>query len=169
MSPTGRNRDEVREGEVATMASHEELEAQVDSCPLPLQDIIADFRSVAPRERLEYLLEYAMDLPELPQRLQEDLDAMEQVHECQSPVFLHTEYSDGQVGFFIDVPVESPTVRGYAAILQKGFQHASPEQVLAVPDDIYTLLGLQEAISPLRLRGLHALMGHMKRQVQALV
>lgn len=152
------------------MPANEEMSDKVSRCPAPLQEIIEDFRSVAPRERLEYLLEYSMDLPDLPQQLQEDRDSLEQVHECQTPVFLHTEYVvDGHVRFLIDVPEESPTVRGYAAILQQGFQDSAPEQVLAAPDDIYILLGLQEAISLLRLRGLHALMVYMKRQVQRLL
>lgn len=144
-------------------------DAKVMQCPAPLQEIIEDFQSVAPRERLEYLLEYAMELPDMPQQLQEHRDSLEQVHECQTPVFLHTEYASGRVRFFIDVPEESPTVRGYAAILQQGFRNATPQQVLEAPDDVYRLLGLQEAISPLRLRGLHALMGHMKRQVHRLL
>ncbi len=44
----------------------------------------------------------------------------------------------------------------------------TPEQVLAMPDDIYMLMGLHEAITPQRLRGLHAMVGYMKRQVVAL-
>lgn len=137
--------------------------------PSALQVIIEDFQSVGPRERLEYLLEYAGDLPELPPELQENRDSLEQVHECQSPVFLHTAVENGHVQFLFDVPDEAPTVRGYAALLQEGFLDATPEEVLSAPDDIYRLLGLHEAISPLRLRGLHSLMVYMKRQVRNLV
>jgi cysteine desulfuration protein SufE len=151
------------------MPTNEELTKRVDLCPASLQAIIEDFRSVTPRERLEFLLEYSLDLPEMPQDVQEDRDSLEQVHECQTPVFLHTEYENGRVRFLFDVPQESPTVRGYAAILQQGFRDSVPNQVLTAPEDIYILLGLQEAISPLRLRGLHALMVYMKRQVKRLV
>ena len=75
---------------------------------------------------------------------------------------------DGRVHFFFDVPRESPTVRGYAAILAAGLNGTTPEEVLETPDDVYILLGLHEAITPQRLRGLHALMGYMKRQVRKL-
>jgi cysteine desulfuration protein SufE len=92
---------------------------------------------------------------------------MEQVHECQTPVFLHTEVNDGKVAFFLDIPRESPTVRGYASILVDGLDGATPEEVLATPEEYYLMLGLQEAITPQRLRGLHALLVYMKRQVQA--
>ncbi len=142
---------------------------KVELCPAPLQTIITEFQAATPRERLEYLLEYALELPDLPERLQEKRDEMEQVHECQTPVFLHTELNNGQVQFFFDIPQESPTVRGYASILSEGLNQASAAQVLAIPNDVYNLLGLHEAITPQRLRGLHALLVYMKRQVQKLV
>ena len=141
---------------------------EIERCPPRLQEIIAEFQEAEPRERLEYLLEYAMELPDLPARLEEKRDQMEQVHECQAAVFLHTELNNGQVEFFFDIPRESPTVRGYAGILVEGLAEATPAQVLATPSDMYNLLGLQAAITPQRLRGLHALMQYMKRQVQKL-
>lgn len=144
-------------------------EEKIEACPAPLQEVIYEFRDVEPRERLEYLLEYAMDLPALPDRLQAKRDQMEQVHECQTPVFLHTELNDGKVEFFVDIPPEAPTVRGYAAILQEGLHNASPAEVFATPEDVYMLLGLHEAITPQRLRGLHFLMVYMKKQVKALI
>jgi cysteine desulfuration protein SufE len=143
-------------------------EEKIEQCPPRLQEIIIEFREADPRERLDYLLEYAMDLPDLPEHLQHHRDELEQVHECQTPVFLHTEAVNSHIEFFLDIPKESPTVRGYASILVNGFDHASAQQVLATPDDVYYLLGLQEVITPQRLRGLHALLAHMKRQVQNL-
>lgn len=143
-------------------------ETKIAQCPPQLQAIIAEFQEAAPRERLEYMVEYAMELPDLPTRLAAKRNSMEQVHECQSPVFLHTELNNGQVEFFFDIPREAPTVRGYAGILLEGLVGATPAQVLATPDDVYNLLGLQEAITPQRLRGLHALMQYMKRQVKNL-
>jgi cysteine desulfuration protein SufE len=148
------------------------LEEKLELLPPRLREIAEEFQDAEPRERLELLLEYALDMPELPQRLREACDAMEQIHECQTPVFLHTELEgDGaepSVRFYIDVPPESPTVRGYASILLDGLEGATPAQVLQLPDDVYMLLGLHEAISPQRLRGLHALVAYMKRQVRKL-
>jgi cysteine desulfuration protein SufE len=149
------------------------FEEKVGACPPPLQTIIEEFQEATPRERLDYLLEYGNDLPDLPARLHDARDAMEQVHECQSPVFLHTELEAAEgdaarVHFFIDIPREAPTVRGYASALLSGLQGATPAQVLATPEDVYMLMGLHEAITPQRLRGLHALMVYMKRQVRKL-
>lgn len=151
-----------------------ELAARIAQLPDSLRTIVDEFRAVTPRERLELLLEFAMDLPDLPAHLAARRDQMEQVHECQTPVFLHTELTPtgagaAQVHFHLDIPRESPTVRGYAAILAEGLDNAAPEAVLGTPEDVYNLLGLQEAITPQRLRGLHALMVTMKRQVRSLL
>jgi cysteine desulfuration protein SufE len=150
------------------MSSDNELEAKIEHCPPKLQAIIEDFREATPRDRLDYLLEFAMSLPDLPARLIGHREQMEQVHECQTPVFLHTELNNGHVAFYFDIPQESPTVRGYASILVEGFAAATPAEVLATPDDVYMLLGLQEVITPQRVRGLHALLAYMKRQVKNL-
>lgn len=142
---------------------------KIGRCPLALQTIIQEFRDALPRERLELLLEYADSLPDLPTRLHEKRDNMEQIHECQSPVFLHTELDKGQVNFYLDIPREAPTVRGYASILVEGLTGVTPVELQATPEDVYMLLGLHEAITPQRLRGLHALLVYMKRQVQRLL
>lgn len=142
------------------------IQDKIELCPPALQTIIKEFRDAPPRERMEYLIEYAMSLPPLPAHLQAQRDNMEQVHECQTPVFLATEISGDAVHFFLDIPPESPTVRGYASILVEGLDGATPAAILATPDDVYMLLGLHEVITPQRVRGLHALLGYMKRQVK---
>jgi cysteine desulfuration protein SufE len=150
------------------MSDDLELKARLDRLPNGLRQIVNEFRSATPRERLELLLEYSQDLPDLPDELAEKRDQLEQVHECQTPVFLFTETDGKGIHFHLDIPQESPTVRGYAAILADGFDGTTPEAVLNSPDDVYNLLGLQEAVTPQRLRGLHALMIYMKRQVKNL-
>ncbi|MDE0143789.1 MAG: SufE family protein [Caldilineaceae bacterium] len=143
------------------------IEEKIDRTPPPLRAIIEDFRSMEPRERLESLLDFALSMPELPGFLHDARDQMEQVHECQTPIFVFTDIVEAGVHVYIDVPKESPTVRGYAAIVQEGLERASPDTVLHTPDDIHYLLGLHEAISPQRIRGLHVLMAYLKRQVTA--
>lgn len=140
-------------------------QSKIERCPPALQQIIMEFRAATPRERLDYLLEYAYDLPDLPARLTAQREQMEQVHECQSPVFLFTEVNDGVVHFYLDIPLESPTVRGYGSILVAGFTDATATAVLQTPDDVHVLLGLPEVITPQRVRGLHALLQYMKKQV----
>lgn len=138
-------------------------------CPQRLQEIIDDFREADRQDRMEYLIDYALELPELPEHLMAMRDQMEQVHECQTPVFLHTERRNGSLDFHFDIPRESPTVRGYAGVLVDGFDGATPEEVFATPDDVYVLLKLQDVVTLQRLRGLHFLLHYMKRQVKKLI
>jgi cysteine desulfuration protein SufE len=134
--------------------------------PEALQEIVNVFDDAAPDERLDMLLEYALSMPDLPEELQSARDTMEQVHECQTPVFLLATLKEGQVYYYLDVPREAPTVRGFAGILYEGLNGASPEAIAATPNDLYQRLGLHKVLSPLRLRGLTALLSRMKRQAQ---
>ena len=141
--------------------------------PAALADIVDDFAAVGPRDRLQLLLELSRELPPLPERYAAHRDAMERVDECQSPLFLAVEV-DGKsdppaVRLYFDAPPEAPTTRGFAGILAEGLEGSSPEEVLAVPDDFYVGLGLAEAVSPLRLRGMAAMLARIKRQVRAAV
>jgi cysteine desulfuration protein SufE len=142
----------------------------IDDLPATFADIVEEFRDVAPRQRLELLLEYADDLPELPERYQAHRDRLEQVHECQSPLFLAVEVlhggPDGVVHLYFDAPREAPTTRGFAGILHAGLDGLPANTVLAVPDDAPLRLGLAEAVSPLRLRGMVAMLSRIKRQVR---
>ena len=141
---------------------------QETTCPGALQGIIEEFSDALPEERLELLLEFAMELPDLPEELHHARDTMEQVHECQSPVFLHASLQDGRMVYHIDVPREAPTVRGFAGILRSGLNGATPAAVAATPTNLYQQLGLHRVISPLRLRGLTALLHRMKRNAKEL-
>jgi cysteine desulfuration protein SufE len=136
--------------------------------PEALQEIIDTFHDASPEERLDMLLEYALTMPDLPAELEKARDTMEQVHECQSPVFLLARRENGKIYYHLDVPREAPTVRGFAGILYEGLNGAEPAAILATPNDLYQRLGLHKVLSPLRLRGLTALLSRMKRNAQEL-
>ena len=132
-----------------------------------LQEIADDFVAVPDRDRLQLLLEFAQDLPPLPARYAEHRDLLEPVPECQTPLFLAVEVDeDGKVHLFFDAPQESPTTRGFAAILRAGLDGLDVTEVLETPGEFSTQLGLQDLVSPLRLRGLAAMLGRIKRQVR---
>jgi cysteine desulfuration protein SufE len=134
--------------------------------PGRLQEIVDEFADLPPELRLEALLDYSRRLPPLPPRLAGHREAMEQVPECQTPFFLASEVSDGEVvAIHFDAPPEAPTTRGFAGILSEGLNGATAEQVLAVPNGFSTALGLDRVISPLRLRGISAILARLKRQV----
>jgi cysteine desulfuration protein SufE len=135
--------------------------------PAALAQIQEDFLDLDVRDRLVLLLEFANELPELPERYAEHPDLFERVEECQSPVFIFVEVDDDRiVHLFATAPKEAPTTRGFASILAQGLTGLTVDQVLEVPDDYPSTIGLTEAVSPLRIRGMTAMLWRTKRQVR---
>lgn len=135
------------------------------SMPAALAEVVSDFKDVEGQDKLALLLEFADELPPLPADLEEA--AMEPVPECQSPLFLHVNADDrDHVRLFFSAPAEAPTTRGFAAILATGLDGLPADDILAVPDDFYTELGLAKLISPLRLRGMSAMLARIKKRLK---
>jgi cysteine desulfuration protein SufE len=141
--------------------------------PPKLAELVDDFAAVDPSQRVELLLELSRELPDLPERYAGHHELMEQVVECQSPLFLAVEVGAGaedsedvaRVRLFFDAAPQSPTTRGFAAIMHAGLDGEPVGAVLDVPEDFYADLGLAELVSPLRLRGMRAMLGRIKRQI----
>lgn len=134
--------------------------------PAALAEIREEFLELDVRTRLQLLLEFSNELPELPEHYRDHPDLLERVEECQSPVFLFVEIRDGRVHLFATAPAESPTTRGFASILVQGLDGLTTQEVLDVPADYPQSLGLAEAVSPLRVRGMTGMLGRVKRQVR---
>jgi cysteine desulfuration protein SufE len=135
------------------------------SMPAALAEVVSDFQDVQGQDKLALLLEFANELPSLPADLEEA--AMEPVPECQSPLFLHVDAADrDKVRLYFSAPPEAPTTRGFAAILAAGLDMQPVEDILAVPDDFYSDLGLAALISPLRLRGMSAMLARIKKRLR---
>jgi cysteine desulfuration protein SufE len=133
-----------------------------------LQEIADEFNDTPSQDRLQLLLELSRELPALPGRYAEDRDLLEPVPECQTPLFLAVEVEpDSTVHLFFDAPPEAPTTRGFAAILHAGLDGLGADEVLATPAEFSSQLGLQELVSPLRLRGMAAMLARIKRQISS--
>ncbi|MFC3687422.1 SufE family protein [Aquipuribacter hungaricus] len=132
--------------------------------------VVEDFGALEQQDRLVLLLEFADGLPELPEHLASHREVMEVVPECQSPVFVHVEVEgtgpQAPVHVYLSAPREAPTTRGFAAILAEGMTGLDAAGVLAVPDDVPHRLGLERAVSMLRLRGMSGMLGRIQRQVR---
>jgi cysteine desulfuration protein SufE len=139
------------------------MSEQTQALPKRLQDIVEDFAFCEGREKLELLLDYSERMPPLPAWLQDQHEAMDQVHECMTPVFVQSQLQDGGMHFYFDVPPESPTVRGYAALLAEGLDGLNPQEILAVPNDFYLGMGLADVLTHQRMNGISAILAHMKR------
>ena len=132
-----------------------------------LQEIADEFGDVPESERLQLLLEFGQELPPLPARYATQRELLEPVPECQTPVFLAVEISPNEtVHLFFDALPEAPTTRGFAAILHAGLDGLTADEVLATPGEFSSQFGLQDLVSPLRLRGMAAMLARIKRQIR---
>lgn len=135
--------------------------------PAFFTELRADIEALPDQEKLNLLLEFANELPNLPDHLADHPDLMEQVLECQSPVYLFAELDDeGRVHVHATAPREAPTTRGFASILSQGVEGLDADEFLSLPDDTPFELGLTRIISPLRLRGMVGMIGRAKRQIR---
>ena len=57
-------------------------------------------------------------------------------------------------------------MRRLTRVLAQGLDGLSVAEVLAVPEDYPQSIGLTQAVSPLRLRGMTAMLGRTKRQLR---
>ncbi len=134
------------------------------SLPAKLQEIVDDFAGMARQDKIETLIAYAESLPPLPERLRNQGNQLESVPECMTPVqLLGEKLPDGGITFHFDIPPQSPTVRGLAAILAAGLNGLKPEEILAVPADFFLPMNLQEAITQQRITGFIGILAHMKQ------
>lgn len=132
-----------------------------------LAEIAEDFAALPVPERLQLLLQFSMDLPELPGRYADHPELLEPVPECQSPIFVASEVTaSGAVELYFSAPREAPTTRGFAGILHAGLSGRPVPEVLSAPADLSHRLSLGDAVSPLRLNGMAAMLGRIKRQVR---
>ncbi|MDT0157261.1 SufE family protein [Microbacterium sp. ARD32] len=135
--------------------------------PARLAAVREEFLELPQEDRLELLLEYSAELPAVPDRLSDRVDMYERVAECQSPVFINVEVTDGIVAMHATAPPEAPTTRGFASILVQGLTGLTAEEVLAIPGDYPQTIGLTKSVSPLRIAGMTGMLMRAKRQVAA--
>jgi len=133
--------------------------------PAALDAIVAELSDSDRQERIDLLIDFARNLPPLPERLAAHRDASHRVEECQSPVYLFVEVVGDCVALHADAPIEAPTVRGFVSLLIEGLSGATVEDVLKVPNDLVDRCGLSEVLGMLRVRGLSGVLRRVKGDV----
>jgi cysteine desulfuration protein SufE len=129
--------------------------------------VAEEFGELAPRERLELLLEFAEKLPPLPAEYQAERERAEhRVHECQTPVFIWVGVADDRVQLLADVAPEAPTVKGFVSILVEVLAGGRPAEVLAIEPNLVQRLGLVEALGMQRMRGLQAILFYVRNKIR---
>ncbi|MEL7169982.1 MAG: SufE family protein [Bacteroidota bacterium] len=131
-----------------------------------LDEIIETFQFVEPPMRLELLLDYANNLPPLPESLKAKRDAgLGRVHECQSPVFVFPEVENDAVALHAWAPNEAPTARAFVSLLIDALDGAAPSDVAVVPDDLLNQLGIGKQLGMTRQQGLAGVLYRVKHGV----
>jgi cysteine desulfuration protein SufE len=125
-----------------------------------------DFLDLGDNDKIQLLIEFSEELPELPREYQDHPELLEKVEECQSPVYIFVDVSDGIVAVHATAPEQAPTTRGFASILVQGLTGLTVAEALNIPDDFPSTLGLDALISPLRVRGMTGMLWRMKRQIR---
>lgn len=132
-----------------------------------IEKIIENFQGLDNQVRLELLLDYAQNLPSVPEEYRRNQQLENhRVHECQTPLFLWVKLIDGKVEIYADVPRESPTVRGFMAMLIDGLSGNSPEEVQNAPDDILHRTGLASVLGMVRMLGLSTVYRRIKNETR---
>ncbi|QEH36021.1 Fe-S metabolism associated domain protein [Aquisphaera giovannonii] len=133
--------------------------------PAALDAIVAELSESDRQERIDLLIDFARNLPPLPDRLAAHKDAGHRVEECQSPVYLFVELVGDRAALYADAPMEAPTVRGFVSLLLEGLNGSTVEEILEVPNDLVARCGLQEVLGMLRVRGLAGVLRRIKAEV----
>ncbi len=131
--------------------------------------VIDDFTFLEEKDRLQLLLEFSEQLPELDPRFGEHPELLERVEECQSPVFIAVEGSRELITLHFSAPQEAPTTRGFASVLNAALNGQSAQEIIDLPDDFPSMLGLDRLISPLRVRGMRGMLARIKRKTREIV
>lgn len=131
--------------------------------------VIDDFSFLEEKDRLQLLLEFSEQLPQLAPRFGENPELLERVEECQSPVFIAVEGGADEIQLHFSAPQEAPTTRGFASVLHAALNGQPAQEILDLPDDFPSMLGLDRLISPLRVRGMRGMLVRIKRKTREIV
>ena len=131
-----------------------------------LQEIVDAFDTLAPEDRLPWLIEFGNSLLPLPEALHPLRNAGEYlVHECQAPVFLKMSGDEDQMTIHADVPREAPIARGFVALLQQVFDGSPVTDLKAAPEDLLAALQIRSLLGMQRQIGLTAIYTSLKKQM----
>jgi cysteine desulfuration protein SufE len=132
-------------------------------------EIIEEFGLMPDSDKLQLLLEYSENLPEVPAKYGENPELMERVEECQAPVFIAVEGDANAVELYFSAPREAPTTRGFASVLHAALNGRTAKEITELDDDFPGKLGLEKLISPLRVRGMRGMLFRIKRKTKELL
>ena len=132
-----------------------------------LDELIVELDELEPDEKLEWLVEFADQLPEVsPDKQVQPFPDDCRIRECQTAVHLWVQVNNGRIHLEADVPRKSPTVRGLVALVVCGLEGATVEEGLALQDDMVSKLGLATVLGMTRQQGFRGVISRIKRELR---
>lgn len=132
------------------------------SAPLPpaLEQIVQRFQRVSdPKQRYEQLLSLAKRLDAFPEH---EKTPENKVSGCVSQVYIIAELQDGKVKYQGDS--DAQLVKGLVALLIKGLNNLSPDEILQVEPDFIQATGLNVSLTPSRANGFYNIFRMMQQK-----
>lgn len=122
------------------------------------KDIIEEFDMFEEwMEKYEHIIELGKSLPliDAEYKTEEHL-----IKGCQSQVWLHADFQNGNVVYTADS--DAIMTKGIIALLVRTFSNQKPSDILSANTDFIDQIGLKEQLSPTRANGLLSMVKQMK-------
>lgn len=134
--------------------------------PPRLAIILERFRTLSREDKMAALVSYARKLESLPGHLAALTDDAFAVHECQTPVRIFPEYTNGRLHFYAEINArQSPTVAAFLSLVFSVVNDEAPATTLAIPEDFVRTMMAGLGLGT-REVGLEALIARLKRHAR---
>ena len=108
-------------------------------------------------DKYNYLIELGRTLPLIDEKYKTDQYV---ISGCQSKVWLHAAFQNGQVIFTADS--DAIITKGIINLLVRVLSNHTPDEILSSNMDFVDQIGLKEHLSPTRSNGLTSMIKQMK-------
>jgi cysteine desulfuration protein SufE len=108
-------------------------------------------------DRYKHIIKLGSKLPPLDSSKKIDSNI---VKGCQSQVWLHAEYTNGQIIFEADS--DAAITKGLIALMVRLYSQQTPTAILETEPTFITEIGMNEHLSPTRANGLASMVKQMK-------
>jgi cysteine desulfuration protein SufE len=123
-----------------------------------IDEIVEEFSSFEDwMDKYNYLIDMGKSLPMLDDRYKIDSNL---ITGCQSRVWLHSEFKDGQVIFSADS--DAVITKGIVNLLIRVFSNHTPDEIISAETEFLDIIGLKEHLSPTRSNGLLSMIKQIK-------
>lgn len=113
-------------------------------------------------EKYENIIDIGKSVPLIDPKYK---DESHLVKGCQSQVWLHSEYKDGNIYFTADS--DAIITKGLVALIIRVLSGHTPEEIMNAKLEFIDKIGLKEHLSPTRSNGLVSMIKQIKLDAQA--